>query len=90
MNALMMAQQNESWRDAYRVALFEPDKNKLPSRIAVAEQQIAVAALQLLNTGECDITERSAINVALFALQALRSSLDSAEDEERQSGSAVA
>ncbi len=91
MNTLMMEQQNESWRDSYRAALFEPNKRKLPMRIAIAEKQITIEARKLFNAGKHDITERSAMNVALFALQALRSSLDWSEAEsERRSDSAVA
>ena len=80
MNTLMMEQQNESWRDSYRAALFEPNKRKLPMRIAMAEKQITIETRKLFNAGH-DITERSAMNVALFALQALRSSLDCPEAE---------
>ncbi len=90
MNTLVM-QQSESWRDSYRAALFEPNKNRLPMRIAVAEKQIAIEARELFNAGDHDVAERSAMNVALFALQALRSSLDWVEPgDERKSESAVA
>jgi hypothetical protein len=69
-------EQKEHWQDFYRAALFEPNKSKLPVRIEHAEKQIAARARELFNTGTENIPERNALNVALFALQALRISLD--------------
>jgi hypothetical protein len=64
------------WKDLYRAALFEPNKTKLPMRIAEAERRIAARARELFNSGNQDTLERSALNVAIYALFALRSSLD--------------
>ena len=67
---------NEDWRDLYRAALFEPNKSKTPMRIANAEKKIAARARELSNSGDHDALERSELNVALYALVALRSWLD--------------
>jgi hypothetical protein len=64
------------WKDLYRAALFEPNESKIPSRIAAAEKRIAARARDLFNSGNQDTVERSALNVALYALFALKSSLD--------------
>ena len=80
---------NDNWRDLYVAALFEPNKSKLPLRIANAEKKITAKARELFNSGDHDTLERSALNVALYALLALRSSLDCNESDPR-SRSAVA
>ena len=77
MNVTSMKQSmNQSWRDLYVAALFEPNKDKIPTRITEAEKRIAARARQLFNSGNQDTLERSALNVAMYALVALRSSLD--------------
>jgi hypothetical protein len=72
----MNATSINDWKDSYRAALFEPNKSKIPVRIADAEKRIAARARELFNSGHHDTLERSALNVALYALIALRSSLD--------------
>jgi hypothetical protein len=67
---------NDNWRELYVAALFESNKSKLPLRIANAEKKITAKARELFNSGDHDTMERSALNVALYALLALRSSLD--------------
>ena len=73
---MKVASMNEDWRDLYRAALFEPNKSKTPMRIANAEKKIAARARELSNSGDHDALERSELNVALYALAALRSWLD--------------
>ena len=70
-----ISEQND-WKDLYKAALFEPNKEKIPVRISDAEQRIAARARELFNSGDQDTLERSALNVAMYALVALRSSLD--------------
>jgi hypothetical protein len=36
-----------SWRDLYKAAIFEPDVNKLPERIAAAESALTVRGREL-------------------------------------------
>ena len=78
------------WKDLYRAALFEPNENKIPFRIAEAEKRIAERARELFNSGNHDTVERSALNVALYALLALKSSLDWNADKNDLSDIAVA
>ena len=78
MNAASI--QND-WKDLYKAALFEPNKGKIPVLIADAERRIVARARELFNSGDHNLVERSALNVALYALFALRSSLDSNETE---------
>ncbi len=61
------------WQDLYRRALFETDKQKLPLRIAEAEQALRLRAKDLFWAGS-DISgeEPQAVDDALYALQALR------------------
>jgi hypothetical protein len=56
------------WKNLYKAALFEPNKDKIPVRIADAEQRIATRARELFNSGDHNTLERSALNVALYAL----------------------
>lgn len=80
-----------SWRDLYRVALFEPDKSKSAIRIADAEKKIAARAREIVNTGDQDALERSELNVASYALVALRDWLEwNANESDPNSDSAVA
>ena|SRR3954466_7241998 len=79
---------NQSWRDLYLAALFEPNKNKIPTRIADAEKRIAARARELFNSGDNAILERSALNVAMYALAALRSSLTWKERDQSQGAAA--
>jgi len=60
------------WRELYKVALFETDRQKLPSRLAEAERALILRAKELLATsvrGE----EWHAVEKARYALRALRS-----------------
>jgi hypothetical protein len=60
------------WRELYKVALFETDRQKLPSRLSDAERALLLRAKELLATsvkGE----EWHAVEKARYALRALRS-----------------
>ena len=82
---------HEDWRVLYRAALFEPNKSKTPMRIAVAEKKIAARVREISNSGDQDALERSELNVASYALVALRSWIDwNANESEANSDSAVA
>lgn len=88
MNVTSMNRQN--WKDLYAAALFEPNKSKLPMRIADAEKHITARARELFNSGDHNSLERNALNVALYALVALRSSLNDKNRGNHKSQSAVA
>jgi hypothetical protein len=66
---------SEIWRELYVAALFETDREKIPSRIAEAEQAIVVRARQLFSAGNDTIEEDQALDDALYALRALQSCL---------------
>ena len=65
----------QDWRDLYLAALFETDRQKLPSRIAAAERALRVRARELLVTSEHRSEEGKALDKGLYALQALRDCL---------------
>jgi hypothetical protein len=76
MDGEMKASMHADWRDLYRAALFEPDKSKTPIRIADAEKKITDRARELSYSGDHGDLERSELNVASYALVALRSWLE--------------
>lgn len=63
------------WRELYKAALFETDRDKIPVRIADAEKAIVTRARQLFNTNTDNIEEDQALDDALYALRALQSCL---------------
>jgi len=60
------------WRQLYLAALFETDKQKLPSCIATAELAMSQRARELFATPEGGDEERDGLQEALYALRALR------------------
>ena len=66
---------SEIWRELYVAALFETDREKMPSRIAEAEQAIVARARELFSAGNDTIEEDQALDDALYALRALQSCL---------------
>lgn len=63
------------WHELYKAALFETDREKLPSRIAAAEKAIVARARELFATATDNIEEDQALDDALYALRALQSCL---------------
>jgi hypothetical protein len=78
------ASMNESWKDLYLSALREHNRAKLPLRIAKAEKRISARALELCDSKDRNNVEKSALNIALYVLAALRSSLTWAEGDSAQ------
>jgi hypothetical protein len=66
----------QKWRTLYTAALFETDRNRVPERIAEAEQAIVARARELFSVGNDTIEEDQALDDALYALRALQSCLD--------------
>jgi hypothetical protein len=62
---------NSAWRDLYKAALFETDRNKIPSRIGEAEKAIIQRARELFGSTTDTIEEDQALDDALYALRAL-------------------
>jgi len=63
---------NQSWRDLYRAALFEPDSIEIPKRIAEAEHALVMRARELFASKDDNIEEEQALDDAMYALNALR------------------
>ncbi|MGA8215259.1 MAG: hypothetical protein WB799_16805 [Candidatus Sulfotelmatobacter sp.] len=66
---------SRTWRELYKVALFETDKHEIPVRIANAEKAIKQRAKQLFSTSNDSIEEDQALDDALYALHALQNCL---------------
>ncbi|MGB0005795.1 MAG: hypothetical protein WBP97_01825 [Candidatus Sulfotelmatobacter sp.] len=75
MNLLPSPRSTESWRELYTAALFETDRERIPARIAHAEQAIVARARELFAAGNDTIEEDQALDDALYALRALQSCL---------------
>jgi hypothetical protein len=63
---------SSAWRELYRAALFETDRDKIPSRIEEAEKAIIQRARQLFGSSTDTIEEDQALDDALYALRALQ------------------
>jgi len=61
-----------AWHDLYQAALFESDRNKVPERIAQAEQAILARFKELFVATHDHIEEDQVLDDALYALHALR------------------
>ncbi len=61
-----------AWHVLYQAALFETDRNKLPRRIAEAENAILVRIKELFVITTDHIEEDVVLDDALYALRALR------------------
>jgi hypothetical protein len=67
----------ETWRELYLSALFEADPKKLMERIADAEIALVVRARELFESSGDSIEEKSALDDAMYALHALRGTVES-------------
>jgi hypothetical protein len=61
------------WKRLYTAALFEVDGAKLPERIAQAETALVLRARELFHAPGDNIEEEQALDDAMYALRALRS-----------------
>jgi hypothetical protein len=75
---------NENWKDLYIAALSEPDESKFPMRIASAEEKIAARSRELSNSADHYTVEKCSLNIAFYALAALRNSLKADEADSRE------
>jgi precorrin-2 methylase len=62
-----------TWRELYKAALFETNRDKLPERIADAEKAIIARARELFASTTDTIEEDQALDDALYAMRALQS-----------------
>lgn len=63
----------QHWRELYTAALFETDRNRIPTRIAAAEKAIIARSRELFAASSDTIEEDQALDDALYALKALQS-----------------
>ena len=81
---------SKSWRELYKAAVFEADKNRISERIAHAEWALALRARELFHTGSEHLQERLAVDGAISALQTLRSTATSAAGRKGKDGGKAA
>lgn len=74
-NPLPTVADAQSWHELYRAALFETDKQMLPSRIAEAERALILRGRELFEVPD-NSEEADAVDDALYALRALRSCIE--------------
>jgi hypothetical protein len=65
------------WPQLYKAALVELDANKVSDRIAEAETALVTRARELFRSAGDNIEEEQAVDDAMYALHALRSTLKS-------------
>lgn len=75
VTAVCPAPDNRSWRDLYRNAILESDRNKLPELISIAEEALVERARELIHQSGDHVEEEHALDDALYALRALRDSV---------------
>lgn len=75
-NQVALPPLSRKWRELYSAALFETDKNRIPTRIAEAEKAIVARARELFSAGSDTIEEDQALDDALYALRALQNCLE--------------
>jgi hypothetical protein len=75
-NQVALPSVSRKWRELYSAALFETEKNRIPTRIADAEKAIVARARELFSAGSDTIEEDQALDDALYALRALQNCLD--------------
>src|SRR6202049_736680 len=68
-------QHKRSWAQFYKAALFELDANKVSDRIAEAETALVTRARELFQSAKDNIDEEHAVDDAMCALHAFRSTL---------------
>jgi hypothetical protein len=66
----------QPWRELYTAALFETDRNRIPTRIAAAERAIIARSRELFSASSDTIEEDQALDDALYALKALQNCLE--------------
>jgi len=61
----------QNWRELYRTAIFECDRDKLPWRIHEAEKALNLRRRELFAMSGNNLEEREAVDHALHRLRAL-------------------
>ena len=66
---------SKSWKELYKAALFETDRNRLSERIAYAEWALTLRARELFHTDSEHLQEREAVDTAIYTLHLLRGTM---------------
>ena len=90
MSAGVAVSPSKNWKELYRAALYETDKNKVSERIANAEWALALRARELFHTGREHLQEQQAVDAAIYALHALRRTATSASGRKGTDGGKAA
>jgi hypothetical protein len=77
VTAVCPAPDNRSWRELYRQAILEADRNLLPDRIAAAQEALRARSRELFHAEGDHIDEEHALDDAMYALKALRDAVNS-------------
>lgn len=70
---------SSSWHSLYQAALFETDRQMIPTRIADAEKAILARVRELFGAETDHIEEDQVLDDALYALRALRNCVTTTE-----------
>ena len=77
MRSEALPPRSQAWRELYKTALFEPDPGRLLEDVLRAESAIVLRARQLFGQPGDHIEEEHDLDDAMYALQALRSCVQS-------------
>jgi hypothetical protein len=61
----------QNWKVLYRAAIHEPERNRIPQRVAEAEQAVIARGRELFHSPE-KFEETDQLEDALYALRAFR------------------
>jgi hypothetical protein len=67
--------ERKTWRELYRAALLEIDRARIPERITEAEKALVIRARELFSAAGDNIEEAEMLDDAMYALHALRGTL---------------
>jgi hypothetical protein len=75
MNNRLSPFENRNWKTLYRAAIFETNKNVIPTRLSAAEEAVLARGRELFRqTGNFEqFEEREEVDTALYCLRAFKS-----------------
>ena len=75
MNNRLSPFENRNWKTLYRAAIFETNRNVIPTRLSAAEEAILARGRELFRqTGNFEqFEEREEVDTALYCLRAYKS-----------------
>lgn len=70
-----------NWKNLYRAAIFETNRNTVPKRLSAAEQAVLARGRELFQqTGNLEeFEEREEVDIALYCLRAYKSAWSHSE-----------